>query len=232
MSDTKNEMKTLTMGGKTYEVVDEKARADIANIQANGVPGNNQTLEEMLQGFDSDPRSVKTYVDKGLGSKADADHDHDKKYQAKGDYVVAEEGKGLSTNDFTDYYKNQVINSQQTDMDLRDIEMALEGLAEATPGFVKTYIDDGLAGKVDAVEGKCLSTNDFTDELKSNLVNYGQDVSDVRLKLDGFDSEWGSVKTYIDNAVAGCAKPEDIPTMDEILSAVREGLPAAEEVKL
>lgn len=168
-------MKTLTMGGKTYEIVDEQARADIADIQEHGASGNTQTLEEMLEGFDGDPGSVKTYVDNGLGGKADSDHDHDKEYQAKGNYVVVEEGKGLSTNDFTDYYKNLVIGYQQTDMDLRDVEMALEGLVIATPG---------------------------------------------------------SVKTYIDNAVAGCAKPEDIPTMDEILAAVRDGLPAAEEVKL
>ena len=63
------------------------------------------------------------------------------------------EGKGLSTNDYTDEAKAIVDGTPS----------ALELKAD------KTEVESALADKVDKVEGKGLSENDFTDTLKSKL---------------------------------------------------------------
>lgn len=60
--------------------------------------------------------------------------------------VTAEEGKGLSTNDYTTAEKNKVAN---------------------TP----SNVNDELAKKVDKVTGKDLSTNDYTNEEKAKVAN-------------------------------------------------------------
>lgn len=56
------------------------------------------------------------------------------------------EGKTLSSNDFTDVYKNKVDNT-----------------------YIKAEIDSKLKDKVDKVSGKGLSTNDFTDEYQTRV---------------------------------------------------------------
>lgn len=66
------------------------------------------------------------------------------------------EGKTLSSNDFTDVYKNKVDNT-----------------------YTKTETDTALAGKVDKVSGKNLSTNDFTTAYKDKIDNtYTKSESD------------------------------------------------------
>lgn len=55
-------------------------------------------------------------------------------------------GKGLSTNDFTDVYKNKVDNT-----------------------YIKAEVDSKLKDKVDKENGKGLSTNDFTDEYQTRV---------------------------------------------------------------
>ena len=84
-----------------------------------------QYVEAVIAGLGMNNYYTKTEVDTALGNKVDK-----------------VDGKGLSTNDFTDAYKGQ-----------------LDGL------------DTALSGKVDKVQGKGLSTNDFTDEDKTKLDN-------------------------------------------------------------
>lgn len=91
--------------------------------------------------------------------------------------VDAVEGKGLSTNDFTDALKTKlegmnadgeknVVSSVSEEFTVSD-----EGkLGLASVGMDKvTGLAAALAGKVAAEDGKGLSTNDFTDELKGKL---------------------------------------------------------------
>lgn len=204
-----------------------KAMVPSSSSGGSSGTGDTKAIEEMLQGFDSDPGSVKTYVDEGLATKVDA-----------------VEGKGLSTNDFTDELKNQIRLNQQEAQEIEKNALKLDGIADEQ-GAVKTYIDDGLAGKVDAVEGKGLSTNDFTDEAKGKIDNLQQNfefidealagkvdavegkglstndftdelkkqVEDNKdaldavgfefVKLDGFANEEGSIKKYVDNGLDG-----------------------------
>lgn len=70
--------------------------------------------------------------------------------------VLAEVGKGLSTNDYSDEEKAKVANL------LAAIEDILTGSELDSFGDVES----ALANKVDKVNGKGLSTNDFTDTYK------------------------------------------------------------------
>lgn len=72
------------------------------------------------------------------------------------------EGKDLSTNDFTNEYKQKLDNSINAENEY----------SESTKNtYSSDYINKKLDGKVEKVEGKDLSSNDFTDEYKQKLDN-------------------------------------------------------------
>lgn len=60
-------------------------------------------------------------------------------------------------------------NGDTIDLDLSDIASATEVSTAIAGKADKTYVDTKLAEKVDKVTGKGLSTNDFTDALKTKL---------------------------------------------------------------
>lgn len=60
-------------------------------------------------------------------------------------------------------------NGDTIDLDLSDIASATEVSTAIAGKADKTYVDTELAKKVDKVTGKGLSTNDFTDALKTKL---------------------------------------------------------------
>lgn len=91
--------------------------------------------------------------------------------------VDAEAGKGLSSNDYTTAEKEKlagiaagaeanVVKSASAEFAISDAgELSLAGVEMSKV----TGLPDALKAKVDAVEGKGLSTNDFTDDLKGKL---------------------------------------------------------------
>ena len=85
-------------------------------------------------------------------------------FDAKVDKV---EGKGLSTNDFTDGLKTKLDNIE-TGAEVNAIESISVDSTPVTPDVNKNVNID-LSGKVDKVQGKGLSTNDFTNELKQDV---------------------------------------------------------------
>ena len=91
------------------------------------------------------------------------------------EYVAQVEGKDLSTNDFSDAYKDK-LDGVNTDTYV----IKIEGKGLSTNDF--TYADkeklDNVATDtyVTKVAGKGLSTNDFTNELKNKLVNIDPDA--------------------------------------------------------
>lgn len=60
-------------------------------------------------------------------------------------------------------------NGSTIDLDLSDVASATEVSTAIAGKADKTYVDNELAKKVDKVTGKGLSTNDFTDALKTKL---------------------------------------------------------------
>lgn len=97
------------------------------------------------------------------------------------------EGKGLSTNDYTTEEKEKLASlSNFNDSDLRDLIAAKANATHSHPEYVeRTEIDR----KVDKIDGKDLSTNDFSDEYKAkldSLVNYND--AELQSKITTIES--------------------------------------------
>lgn len=118
------------------------------------------------------------------------------------DKVDVEEGKGLSTNDFTDELKTKLDG-----IDMLTKVDVIEGKTLTTNDFtdeLKSKLEDiNMSTKVDVEQGKGLSSNDFTNDLKTKLedidmtskvdVVNGKGLStndftnDLKTKLEGID---------------------------------------------
>lgn len=105
--------------------------------------------------------------------------------------VDKEEGKGLSANDFTDEYKEKIDNLGD------NITESVAGKVDKTE--YDKYVSDNnhvidvldaeitelRKNKVDKVEGKQLSTEDFTTELKNKLLSLNNfDDSELDAKIE------------------------------------------------
>ncbi|MBO7593989.1 MAG: hypothetical protein J6T12_03395 [Salinivirgaceae bacterium] len=113
--------------------------------------------------------------------------------------VDKEEGKGLSTNDFTDALKSKLENDVLTGQDITSKVDKEEGKGLSTNDFtdaLKSKLESqvltehqDITGKVDKEEGKGLSTNDFTDALKTKLesqvLTEHQDITGKVDKVEG-----------------------------------------------
>ena len=83
-------------------------------------------------------------------------------------YVRQVEGKGLSANDFTDTNVQQLADAHRITQEMSSYHTLTEyGILNA---YDKSEVDRALADKVDKVEGKELSDNNFTDEDKQALA--------------------------------------------------------------
>lgn len=141
-------------------------------------------------------------------------------------------GKDLSTNDFTDAYKQQ-IDDNKTAIDTLNGDSSVVGSVDSKVSTAysnaTSYTDTECAKKVDKVSGKGLSTNDFTDELKTkldNLENYDDTALGNRVTanenaitvLNGDTTVNGSV----DKKVATCLTDSKSYTDTSIQNAIKQ----------
>ena len=141
-------------------------------------------------------------------------------------------GKDLSTNDFTDAYKQQ-IDDNKTAIETLNGDSSIVGSVDSKVSTAysnaTTYTDTECAKKVDKVSGKGLSTNDFTDELKTklnNLENYDDTALGNRVTanenaitvLNGDTNVNGSV----DKKVATCLTDSKSYTDTSIQNAIKQ----------
>ena len=141
-------------------------------------------------------------------------------------------GKGLSTNDFTDAYKQQ-IDDNKTAIETLNGNSTVVGSVDSKVSTAysnaTSYTDTECAKKVDKVSGKGLSTNDFTDELKTkldNLENYDDTALGNRVTanenaitvLNGDTTVNGSV----DKKVATCLTDSKSYTDTSIQNAIKQ----------
>lgn len=141
-------------------------------------------------------------------------------------------GKNLSTNDFTDAYKQQ-IDDNKTAIETLNGDSSIVGSVDSkvatTYSNATSYTDTECAKKVDKVSGKGLSTNDFTDELKTklnNLENYDDTALGNRVTanenaitvLNGDTTVNGSV----DKKVATCLTDSKSYTDTSIQNAIKQ----------
>lgn len=141
-------------------------------------------------------------------------------------------GKDLSTNDFTDAYKQQ-IDDNKTAIETLNGNSTVVGSVDSKVSTAysnaTSYTDTECAKKVDKVSGKGLSTNDFTDELKTkldNLENYDDTALGNRVTanenaitvLNGDTTVNGSV----DKKVATCLTDSKSYTDTSIQNAIKQ----------
>lgn len=85
-------------------------------------------------------------------------------------FVKKENGKGLSTNDYTTEEKNKLAGiAEQANKTVVDTALSSTSTNPVQNNVIKAALD----AKVSAVEGKGLSTNDLTDELLAKINNAG-----------------------------------------------------------
>ena len=136
--------------------------------------------------------------------------------------VDKEEGKGLSSNDFTDVLKTKLEGMEpdtyatKDELDKKVDKEEGKGLSSndytdvdkaKVDGLETTYATKAeLDNKVDKVDGKQLSTEDFTTELKDKLEGMEPDsyatktelTDGLATKVDKVDGKWLSTNDYTD----------------------------------
>lgn len=126
------------------------------------------------------------------------------------------DGKGLSTEDFTTALKEKLV-ALPDDAEANFVKSVSDEFTVSAEGRLEvkevaqakvTGLPDALAGKVDKVEGKGLSTNDFTDEAKAKLdgVEAGANQNLIEIvKLNGaaLDISEKAVNIPVAGATAG-----------------------------
>ena len=201
--------------GGDFPVVDSK------NVQA-GDKKLNEVLDTQKAAVES--KAEKDYVDEQLKSKANASD-----LTGKVDKVS---GMGLSHNDLTDALKTKLdgIAAGATAVTV-DAELS----NKSSNAVSNSAVYDGLAGKVDKVSGKQLSTNDFTAAYKSKLDGIASGATAVTVdsalsssstnaiqnktvqaalagKADASALTSKAEKSYVDTELAKKATPADITT--------------------
>ena len=115
---------------------------------------------------------IETKVDKVSGKQLSTE-----------DYTTAEKSKLASLSNYDDSELRNLIGNTYTksEVDAKIDEAVTGGEVDLSNYYTKSETDSKVSGKVDKVEGKGLSTNDFTTALKTKLeglTNY--DDSDIR----------------------------------------------------
>ena len=124
---------------------------------------------------------IKSEIDTLLNGKADSNHEHGDLYYTETEIdtqmdtkVDKVSGKGLSTEDFTTAEINKLANLENTTVDA-----ALDNSSENPVQNKAIYT--ALDGKVDKVNGKGLSTEDFTTAEKTKLAGLENTTVDSAL---------------------------------------------------
>lgn len=194
-NDLKNKVSVLE---QQIQVLIEQL-ANKEESKGNEFSDEDKAKLEVLENYDDTEikqrlESLHNYDDTEIREKLDSLKNYDDTALKEGK-VDKEEGKGLSSNDFTD--KDKAKLDELSNYDDTEIKKQLEELHNYDDTEIReilknlnNYDDTALKeGKVDKEEGKGLSSNDFTDEEKfklEGLKNY--DDTEIREKLNSLEN--------------------------------------------
>ena len=137
---------------------------------------NNYTTDEKNKLAGIEPGATKTVIDSTLDSSSTNPVQNKAVQTALDKKVDKVSGKGLSTNDYTTDEKNKLAGiSPNATRVVVDSSLS----SSSTNAIENKAVYNALSKKVDAVSGKGLSTNDFTDELKEAYDETVQTVADL-----------------------------------------------------
>ena len=151
---------TLTLDGKTVEeIATDKAKAEVATL-VNSAPEALNTLNELANALGDDPNFATTITNE-IGKKVDK-----------------VEGKDLSTNDFTDAYKQKLDGLNLDNITYEETDPTVPSWAKEPNKPTYTAVEVGL-GNVDNTSDadKPISTATQTalDELKEKIMFESQE---------------------------------------------------------
>lgn len=181
-ADLKSKLEDIDIGANKT-IVDSSLNATSTNPVQNGaiytaldtkvdkVTGKQLSAEDFTSELKSKLEGIATgankiTVDTALSSTSTNPVQNKVINTTLGNKVDKVNGKGLSTNDFTTTLKNKLDGIAEGATAVT-VDAALSS-SSANP-VQNSVIQSALAGKVDKVSGKALSTNDFTTALKNKL---------------------------------------------------------------
>ncbi len=186
-----NESETVSFYNRFYNKI---MTEQISNIQVNDVSVTRDNIQELLSVLFASNEG-------GGGGEVDLSNyytksETDSKVSGKVDKV---EGKQLSTEDYTTEEKAKLASLENYDdseirnlidntytkseVDAKIDEAVAGGEVDLSNYYTKSETDSKVSGKVDKVEGKQLSTEDYTTEEKTKLAGL-DNYDDTTIKGD------------------------------------------------
>lgn len=137
-------------------------------------------------------KANKTIVDSTLSSTSTNPVENKAVYNALNNKVDVESGKGLSQNNFTNELLNK-LNNIESEANKIIVDSALS--STSTNPVENKAIYNKLSKKVDKINGKGLSTNDFDDDEKNKLDGYAAQIAAVDSKCDSIAA--GNIDLFV-----------------------------------
>ena len=138
----------------------------VDKVSGKGLSTNDFTTDLLNKLNAIEAQANKTVVDSALSSTSTNPLQNKAINTALNNKVDKISGKSLSTNDFTDALKTK-LDGIATGATKVSVDSALS--SSSTNPVQNKVINTALANKVDKISGKGLSTNDFTNDLKTKL---------------------------------------------------------------
>ena len=180
----------------------------VDKVDGKGLSTNDYTTAEKTKLSNIADGANKTTVDSALSTSSTNPVQNKVINTALGNKVDKVDGKGLSTNDFSTDYKNKLdgIAAGATNVTVDD---ALSATSENPVQNKK--VKAALDKKVDKVDGKGLSANDYTTAEKNKLAGYPDEPNSVYVSgivLDGKTQDFSA--GLVDLNLSNYAKKSDV----------------------
>ena len=151
------------------------------NSTEEGEPDDGDTLTEVLSKLMHQLGLIRNDVEK-VDTESLTSEEADKKYAAKEDlsnYVLAEDGKGLSSNDYTDAEKDKLskLSNEAKDIIITNINSTIDGAiddGDNLPEFASKVVRDleKLNSEIKTIDGITTGNTEDLIELIENADNY------------------------------------------------------------
>ena len=148
------------------------------------------------------------------------------------------EGKGLSTNDFTnelkESYDNHLLNKENPhEVTKEQLNLGSVDNTSDLDKPISNLVKEALDNKVDKEEGKTLSSNDFTNDLKEKVINNdtllqshttNEEIHVTSLNKESWNSMYEQSNYYTDEKINQLinGSPETLDTLKELADAIEQ----------
>jgi len=172
----------------------------VDKVSGKGLSTNDFTTDLLNKLNAIEAQANKTVVDSALSSTSTNPLQNKAINTALNNKVDKISGKSLSTNDFTDALKTK-LDGIATGATKVSVDSALS--SSSTNPVQNKVINTALGNKVDKVSGKGLSTNDFTDTLKTKLDGIATGANKITVDTALSSTSTNPVQNKVINTALG-----------------------------